>query len=124
MIPALTRILLIGSASIAFLYVIFQIRNSNLTIRDSIFWVFFSIVLVLMAIFPEGVVWMSHLFKIETPTNFIFIAIIGVMIIRIYKMSITISSLNTKIKELTQSLAIQEYETNSKLDNKKTKKKN
>ena len=119
MIPANTRILLVGSALIAFFYIIFEIRKSNLTIRDSIFWVLFSIFLLLMAIFPGVFMTISTLVGITSPANLIYLVIIGIMIVRIYKMSVTISSLNTKIKELTQSLAIQEYEINSKLTKKK-----
>ena len=119
MISTLTRILLIGSAFIGFLYVVTQIRNSNFTIRDSIFWVFFSIVLVIIAIFPNIPISLSRVFGIESPTNFIFIVIIAVMIVRIYRLSVAVSSLNTKIKELTQTLAIQDYETSSKSNSKK-----
>lgn len=121
MISTLTRILLIGSASIGFLYVVTQIRNSNFTIRDSIFWVFFSIVLVIIAIFPNIPIRLSKIFGIESPTNFIFIVIIAIMIVRIYRLSVAVSSLNTKIKELTQTLAIQEYEISSKNKNDKGK---
>ena len=119
MLPLNTRILLILAAFVAFFYIVSQIRNSNLNIRDSIFWVLFSIALVIMAIFPELVGWMSDLVGIASPSNFIYVAIIGVMIVRIYRMSIHISTLNTKIKELTQALAIQEYETERKIDSKK-----
>ena len=121
MISTLTRILLIGSASIGFLYVVTQIRNSNFTIRDSIFWVFFSIVLVIIAIFPNIPIRLSKIFGIESPTNFIFIVIIAIMIVRIYRLSVAVSSLITKIKELTQTLAIQEYEISSKNKNDKGK---
>ena len=119
MIPFNTRIILVGSALIAFFYIVFEIRKSNLTIRDSIFWVIFSILLVLMAIFPSFFMKISATVGIYSPANFIYLVIIGIMIIKIYRMSVTISSLNTKIKELTQSLAIQEYEINSKLTKKK-----
>ena len=119
MIPINTRILLIGSALIAFFYIVFEIRKSNLTIRDSIFWVLFSIFLVLMAIFPDLFMAISKAAGITSPANFIYLVIIGIMIVRIYRMSVTISTLNTKIKELTQSLAIQEYEINSTLKNRK-----
>ena len=114
MITISTRLILIVAAFIAFFYVVSQIRNSNLTIRDSIFWVFLSIILVLFAIFPGIVMFLSEQFGIESPTNFLYLLIIGLMIIRIYKLSVTVSTLNTKIKELTQSLAIQEYEASSK----------
>lgn len=121
MIPAITRILLIVSSSIAFLYVVSQIRHSNLTIRDSIFWVILSIILIFMAIFPDIIGWISGLFGFISASNLVFISIIAIMIVRIYRMSIQISSLNTKIKELTQSIAIQEYETEEKIKSNITK---
>lgn len=118
MISITTRLLLIIAALIAFFYIVSQIRNSNLTIRDSIFWVILSFVLVLLAVFPDIVSFFSELLGIESPSNFLYITIIAVMIVRIYRLSIHISTLNTKIKELTQSLAIQEYETSSRFNNK------
>ena len=104
-------------ALISFAYIVIQIRNKTLTIRDSLFWVFFSLLLILMAGFPQVVGFFSRLFGIETASNLVYIIIIGLMITRIYKLSIIVSTLDTKIKELTQSLAIQEYESEKRSKN-------
>ena len=123
MITTTTRIILIAAAFVALIYIVRQINKSRLVIRDSLFWVFFSALLLFMAVFPDLLGSASALFGIETPSNLLYLLIIGLMLIRIYKMSIRISILDTKVKELTQSLSIQEKELIDGLENKKSSEK-
>lgn len=108
MITTKIRILLLIVASISFIFMMHQIRKSRLLIRESLFWFFFSALLILMAIFPHIISSLSHFFGIDTPANFVFLFIIALLISRIFKMTIQVSVLNERIDELTRVIAIRE----------------
>lgn len=114
MITTKIRILLLIVASVSFAYMMHQIRKSRLLIRESLFWFFFSALLILMAVFPHLISSMSHFFGIDTPANFVFLFIIALLITRIFKMTIQVSVLNERIDELTRVIAIRETDAGKK----------
>lgn len=85
-----------------------KIRMSKMRIEDSIFWIVFSLMLIVFSVFPEIVYWMSALSGTQTPVNFIFLFIIFVLILRIFRLTVKISQLETKVRDLVQRIAIDE----------------
>ena len=85
-----------------------KIRMSKMRIEDSIFWIGFSLMLIVFSVFPEIVYWMSDLSGTQTPVNFIFLFIIFVLILRIFRLTVKISQLETKVRDLVQRIAIDE----------------
>lgn len=85
-----------------------KIRMSKMRIEDSIFWIGFSLMLIVFSVFPEIVYWMSALSGTQTPVNFIFLFIIFVLILRMFRLTVKISQLETKVRDLAQRIAIDE----------------
>lgn len=107
----LRAVLLIGSV-MAGASVIHRIRKSRLQIEDALFWVCFSGALVLIAVFPGLIYRLSILSGTKSPANLLYLIIIGVLILKIFSMSLQISALNGKIVKLVQDIALKEEAEN------------
>ena len=102
------RILLLIAAVLAFLFMIYNIRRSKFVIADSIFWFFFSALLVILAVVPEVAYYFTRKLGIMSASNLVYLVIIGLLIIRIFQMDLRISDLSAKLKTLVQNQAIME----------------
>ncbi|MEE1196049.1 MAG: DUF2304 domain-containing protein [Lachnospiraceae bacterium] len=100
------RVLLAVMSAWNFLYVVYKIRKSKLQIEYSVFWLFFSMVLILMSIFPKAVYWLTELVGIQSPVNLVFLAMIFVLIIRNFSVTLELSQTETKLKNLVQEVAL------------------
>jgi len=85
-----------------------KIRTSQMRIEDSIFWIGFLFMLILFSVCPQIVYWMSDLSGTQTPVNFIFTFIIFVLIVRMFRMTVKISQLETRLRDLVEKIAIDE----------------
>ncbi len=109
MTPTL-RIVLIIVSIMTTVMIMRKIRQSKLQIEDSIFWICFSSVLILFSIFPRIPDFFAELAGTYTTANFIYLAVIFLLIVKMFHMSIKQSQLETKIKDLTQKIALDENE--------------
>lgn len=108
MISLMFRIALICGSLITAGYMVKKIRQSKLQIEYSIFWMLFAASLVILSIFPEITIYGASLLGIYSSTNFIFLVILFIVIIKLFMATIEISNLEYRIKELSQKIAIDE----------------
>ena len=92
----------------AFYYVLRNIRDQKLQINDSLFWFFFAVLLLVLAIFPGITFFFADILQIESPANLLFLVMFAILIYRSFQQSIRLSQLDNKIKELTQNMTIYE----------------
>ena len=85
-----------------------KIRQSKLQIESAIFWIVLAGVLVVISIFPSVADFASHLVGIYATTNFLFVFAIFVLIMKVFYMTIHISQLEEKVKELVKQMALAE----------------
>lgn len=102
------RILLIVGAFITMAYMIYQIRKSRMQISNSIFWASFSGFLMLVALFPELVLWAAKALNIMSPINILFLFIIFILIIRLFSTSLRICYLEQQLQRMAQHIALHE----------------
>lgn len=108
MISVSMRILLVvGSLGTIFL-MLRSIRRSSVQLRDSIFWILFSVILLILSIFPQLAMWAAQLLGIASPINFVYLCIIFLLLVQQFFSSIRISQLDAKLKVLVQKMAITE----------------
>ena len=74
--------------------------------EDAIFWLVFSGVLLVLAVFPQISFWLSKLLGIESPANLVFLLIICLLIEKIFTLSIITSQLEEKVSILSAEIAI------------------
>ena len=109
---ATLRVTLIVVSMITAVWILHRIRKAQIRIEDSIFWLLFSIILVIMGIFPELVSLGANLVGVYSQVNFVFLAIIFILIVKVFQMSIKISQLEYKLQSMVQRYAIDHKETN------------
>lgn len=100
------RILLIVAAVITVIWILKKIRKSKVKMEDAIFWLVFSGVLLVLAVFPQISFWLSKLLGIESPANLVFLLIICLLIEKIFTLSIITSQLEEKVSILSAEIAI------------------
>ena len=104
------RIILIICSLISFLLCITNIKQAKLKVENSVTWMVGSIILILMSIFSNVVEWLSAKLGFMAPVNFVFLIIIGFLLIQTFIDNIKIATLNEKIKDLNHYIALKEYE--------------
>lgn len=102
------RICLIAASVLTMFGIMHKIRRSKVRIEDSIYWVLFSMILIVFSVFPQVAYWMSDLVGTYSPSNFIFTLVIFLLLIKIFSMTVRISQLETKLQELVQKIALDE----------------
>ena len=104
------RILLIVVSLFTTYYILKRIRQSKLQIEYAIFWILFSGVLIVFSLFPWLVSLFTRMIGMQLPVNFIFLLFIFVLMVKMFFMTIELSTLENKVKDLTQELALEEKE--------------
>ena len=101
------RILLIVVSLFTTYYILKRIRQSKL---HAIFWILFSGALIVFSLFPWLVSLFTRMIGMQLPVNFIFLLFIFVLMVKLFFMTIELSTLENKVKDLTQELALEEKE--------------
>lgn len=104
------RITLFAASLLTFGYMTIKIRDSKMRLEDSLFWFCFSALLLFASIFPQVFFWLSNLVGTMSPSNFVFLFFIFILLIVCFRLSVRLSQLDTKLRELTQQLAIEKLE--------------
>lgn len=108
------RLVLLGASILALIYVFRKIRKAQIQLQDSLFWIFLSVVFVIMGAFPQLVYMLTRFIGFQAPVNLIFLVMIFVLLIKSFLLSIKVSQLENKLDNLVQELAINENLTNEK----------
>ena len=85
-----------------------RIRKAKLTIEDSIFWILLAMMFVVFALFPIVPDTLARLLGIYSTANFLFLFMIFILLMRMFSMSMRISTLEDKIRKLVQELALRD----------------
>lgn len=104
------RFILIAVSLLTTYYILKRIRQSKLQIEYAIFWILFACVLIVFSLFPWLVTMLTRLIGMQLPVNFIFLFFIFVLLVKMFLMTIELSALENKVKDLTQELALAEKE--------------
>lgn len=104
------RATLIIVSLITLIFIAKKIRSSKVKVEDSIFWICFAAIIFLLSLFPQVFYWISGVVGTYAPVNFVFLFFIFVLLIQSFNLSMRVSQADTKIKELTQQLAIEKFE--------------
>lgn len=102
---SLRLVLFVASVITAF-FVLRKIRKAQFAIDDTIYWVFFCGFLLVLSVFPGISFFFSDLIGFESPSNFIFVVFIFLLLIKMFFMSVRISNMQTKLNNLIQKYAM------------------
>lgn len=110
MSSTLTGLLIAGSI-FTFVLVMRLIRKSAVRIEDTFFWIFFCAILIVISMFPRIPYKLSLMLGFQAPINLVYLIIIFILIVNQFLMSLKISKLTIKQKELVQAIAINAKQT-------------
>lgn len=103
--------LCLGILSAAFLlYVLHLVARGRLLLKYSLLWLVLCLIMMICAIFPGVVYFLSGLTGIMTPSNLVFLVGIAILLAVALSLSVVISKQALSIKNLTQRIAILEKE--------------
>lgn len=89
-------------------FVLELIRRRKLMERYSLLWLLAAVVLLLLAVFGDLLAKFSDAIGVATPSNALFAAAIGFLVLLVLHFSTTISRLTDESKVLAQRLALAE----------------
>ena len=97
---------------LTFIFVIKKIKKHGLNIDDAIVWILWSIVLLIVSVFPSIPTLISKKLGFMSTSNFIFCLFIFFLYIMLFNQTTQISKLKEKQKDLIQKLSIKDYKNN------------
>ena len=115
------QLVFIVASLLTFIYVILRIRKYGLNIEDSIVWILWSILLLIISCFPQISIFVSETLGFISPANFILVLFVFFLYIMVFTQNIQISKLKGKQQDLIQKLSIQEYQNRQAAQNKDSK---
>jgi len=104
------RIGLIVVSVLTLIFITRKVRNAQVKLEDSIFWFCVAGLLLILSIFPQVFFVISDFAGIISPANLVFLLFIFILLILGFNLSVHLSQTDTKLKELTQQLAIEKFE--------------
>ncbi|SDZ78054.1 hypothetical protein SAMN05216349_10113 [Oribacterium sp. KHPX15] len=107
MTPLFRAVLVVASVG-TLTVVLNRIHKAKLNIEDSIFWILLVFMFVVFAVFPVVPDALAGLLGIYSTANFLFLFMIFILIMRLFSMSMRVSSLEDKLRNLVQELALKE----------------
>ena len=102
----LRGLLIVGSLLTAF-YVLRRVRRSRMRTEDSVFWLLFSLILVIMGLLPDLVTSLADWMGVMSAANLVFLIVIFFLIMKLFLMDQPISVLQRQVTETAQQVAIE-----------------
>jgi len=90
------------------------IKRSSISIKNSVAWLLLPIVFIIIAIFPDPLANFSNWLGFETFANFIFVVIIGLLIVLCFSLTISNSKQQNQITKLNQEISILKHKDDKK----------
>ena len=104
------RIFLIVGSVLTCAYVLSKIRKSRMKMENSLFWIFFSFILVLLGIFPGIAEWFAKLLGVMSTVNLVYLVIIFLLLIKIFLQDQKAAQTEAKLVHMAQTYAIDRKE--------------
>lgn len=105
------RILLIVAAAFVLVFIVRKLRKSQIQVLDSVFWLFLAFGFVFFAAFPQVAYGLSSILGFESPSNFVFLAVIALMVMHDFSTTVKLAGLRDKVNMLVQEIALREEES-------------
>lgn len=112
------QFLLVFAAAVTVFWILCNIRKFRVKMEDAIFWSFFAIVLLALALFPDISYKLSSILGVISPANLIFVIVIFLLLEKIFTLSIIVSQLEDKVSVLSSELALRSHSVDQRFHEK------
>lgn len=106
MMTTMLRILLVVVSVVTTAYMLRKIRQAKMQIEAAMFWMAFALVLVAFSIYPPMADACARLLGIYSTPNFLFLSMIFLLVVKVFGMTLHISQLESRQKDLVQKMAL------------------
>ncbi len=106
----LLRVVLMISSVLVALFILLRIRKKHLNIDDAMYWLFFSLLILVLGIFPDIAEWAAALVGVDAASNFVFLVMIFLILIKLFYVCIDLSIQKQRLTRLIQRLALMNKE--------------
>ena len=100
------QIEMIVATLVLLILIMFYLKRSSLSVKNSVAWLLLPITFLIICIFPNPIDTISKWLGFETLSNFIFVILIALLIIVTFSLTITVSKQQEQIIKLIQELSI------------------
>jgi len=94
--------------------IISKVKKKRFFEKESFLWVLGSVVVVILAIFPQLIIYLSNLVGIEYPPSLLFLVAIVFVLYLLFRQSEYVSLLKEQVKDLGQQVVILEKRLDEK----------
>lgn len=102
------RVILCIASVLNCIYITRKLRKAQIQVMDTVFWIGMSALFIILSMFPQITAWISEGLGFQAPVNCIFLLMIFLLLIRCFLLSIRVSQMDDKLRNLTEELAIRE----------------
>ena len=102
------RIFLLLGAVLLLVLVARKIKKSQFDTHDTFFWLGLSVLLILAAAFPQLVYAVSYLLGFQSASNFVLLAVIAILLWRLFRLQESVVALRGKLTTLVQEIALKD----------------
>ena len=100
------RVILVIVSILTMAFMMRKIRQATVQIEAALFWVIMALILVVFSLFPAVADACAHLLGIYSTPNFLFLFMIFLLIVKVFGMTLQMSQMESRQKELVQRIAL------------------
>lgn len=100
------RVILVIVSILTMAFMMRKIRQAKVQIEAALFWVIMALILVVFSLFPAVADACAHLLGIYSTPNFLFLFMIFLLIVKVFGMTLQMSQMESRQKELVQCIAL------------------
>ncbi|MCH5266990.1 MAG: DUF2304 domain-containing protein [Lachnospiraceae bacterium] len=82
------------------------LRKKSIDFRYALAWLFVDICIVILALFPQVMIWLAGVLGIAAPVNMVLFMGLCLALVVIFLLSMSVSRLSDKVRKLSQEIAI------------------
>lgn len=98
-------------SAIVVLVLFFLLRTRRLREKYVGLWMALAAAIIVLSVFPNVAVWLAGLVGVQTPSNLVLAGAIVVLLLVCVQLSVSMSSVEERIRTLTEEVALLRLET-------------
>ena len=110
MMTTVFRVILVIVSFMTMAFMMRKIRQAKVQIEAAMFWVVMALILMVFSLFPYAADLCARLLGIYSTPNFLFLSMIFLLLVKVFTMTLQVSQLESKQKELVQKMALEKKE--------------
>ena len=110
MMQPIFRVILVIVSLLTMSFMMRKIRQAKVQIEAAMFWVIVALILVVFSLFPCVADACARLLGIYSTPNFLFLFMIFLLMVKVFSMTLQVSQMESKQKELVQKIALAQKE--------------